>query len=299
MLSTLALLSLSPLLQQQGNVEPPVAEPPAAATVPADLAALAARVEKAHRPDGPVPPVTAFTAMLELRVLDKRAEQRGQVELDVRYLEWTPPSGKKAQTLIRYEIRDASTPIVRGSDEYGPWQLVQGEPRDLTGADAAEDRDQFERHRNLARQLVRFLSPGDVLRSLGTPTAVIEDDLPVERGLVVPCATVTGTLPSFPLLQHGGDDAPARVTLWIDKASGRLLAVDAAPLRDGEADLARGERILLLELQCRDGLLVPTHLKHLFRREDRKLAPWSEVQLTKLSLRPPLGRDDFDRTRKD
>lgn len=293
MLSTIALLSLSPLLQDAGQ-SPPPPPAPAPAAVPEDLQALARRVEAAHRPEGPVAPVTAFEAAIELRVLDTQREQRGQVDLQVAYLEWTAPGSKKVQTLIRYEIRDASTPIVRGGDRYGPWQLVQGEPRDLTGADAAEDLEQFEQHRNLARQMVRFLSPGEVLRSLGRPGPVRQAELAVGRG-AVKCETVTGTLPSFPLLRATGEDAPVEVQLWVAAADGRLVAVDVAPLRDGRPDPARGERILLLELKARDALLVPTHLKHLFRAADGELAPWSEVKVSGLSLRPPLRVEDFDR----
>ncbi len=308
MVPTLALLSLSPLLQDrpqdpsQAKPDTPAAAVPAvqaptapAASLPADLQALAQRVEAAHRPDGPVPPITAFAASIELRVLDKTREQRGQVDLDVQFLEWTAPGSKKVRPLIRYEIRDAAAPVVRGRDRFGPWQLTQNEPRDLTGADAAEDLAQFEQHTNLARQMLRFLSPGTVLRELQRPGPVTDQVLTMQRGLVVPCRTVSGRVESFPLLRHEPGDTAVEIRLWIDAATGRLVTVDAAPVRGDVVDRARGERVLLLDFVPRDGVLVPEHVKHLFFDGEGKLTPWSEVHVAKLVLRPRLDEASFAR----
>lgn len=272
----------------------PVPSPAAPQELPADLLALAGRVEAAHRPGGPVPKVTALKAAMELHLLEKKSEQRGQVDLLLDYLEWQRPGGKRPATLLRYEVRDAGSPVVRGRDREGPWQLVAGEPRDLTSADATQDLAAFERHGNLVKQLVRFLSPGDVLRALQKAGPVADEELELRRTRI-PCQTVSGQLPAFPLLQQAGEDAPVELKIWVDKASGRLLAVDAWLLKDGQKDAARGERIVLDKLEARDGLLVPLELMHLFRQADGSLALQSRALLTKLSLRPELRAEDFDR----
>ncbi|MBL8752793.1 MAG: hypothetical protein JNK15_05785, partial [Planctomycetes bacterium] len=62
------------------------AQAPTAAATPAadELAALAAKVETAHRPRGPVARVGELTASFAVHLLDPTAEQRGQVDLDVK-----------------------------------------------------------------------------------------------------------------------------------------------------------------------------------------------------------------------
>lgn len=264
---------------------------------PEDLLALAARVEAAHHQKGPVPVIQAFTGSLELHLVDAEAEQRGQVDLDVRFLEWMDPRTKKAKPLMRYQVVQAGKPIVRGRDRFGPWQLVQEKAQDLNDQ-LARDLEEFVRHTNLARQLLKFLAPGDVLRALQRPSAVRDEPLNIERGLRVECETVEGDLPAFPLLQQGGEDAPTHLKVYVTKADGRLLAIDAWPVKDGKIDPARCERMLLLDLHERDGMLVPRELKHLFRNEAGKLRLKTRAVLTKLSLRPELGVDDFDRTKK-
>lgn len=276
-----------------------VALPLATAQAPAtpnDLAALASRVETAHRPSGPVPPVTALRAVLELRLEDRNAEDRGQVDLALRFLQWTRAAGKKPVPLLHYEVLDAGSAVVRGMDPNGPWQLDREEPKSLIGADAAQDLAAFERHQNLVKQLLRFLSPGDVLRGLQKPGPVAEEvlDLKVKK---VPCETVAGELAAFPLLQAGGEDAPVAIKIWVGKADGRLVAVDAAPLRDGVPDDGKGERILPGRYEVRDGLLVPFQLSHLYRHPDGKLTLQSTVLIKDLSLRPELRAEDFDRVK--
>ena len=261
--------------------------------------ALAQRVEAAHRSRADVPPVTAFTGNLELHVLDAAAAERGQVDLAVKFMEWKPPQLNRTRPLIRYEVGDAGTVVVRGIDRAGPWMLHQGQPRDLDSADFVRDLEECQRHTNLARQLVRFLSPGDVLRALQQPTAVREETLQLDRTAPrVPCLTVAGNLPAFPLLQRGGEDAPVRLTVHVTAAEGRLLAVDACPLVDGKPDDARTERIVLGDLRERGGLLVPYELLHLFRQENGQLRLKSRAVIVELSLRPEVRAEDFDRARK-
>jgi hypothetical protein len=236
--------------------------------------------------------VVAYRTSLELHVLDAAAEDRGQADLQVQFLEWTRPRSDKVVPLIRYEVRRAGTPLVIGRDRDGPWQLYQGQPRDL-GAEFAADLKSCERNTNLARQLIRFLSPGTVLRGLRQATAVRDETLTIERGVAIDCVVVEGDLESFPL-QQIGQDLPVRAKVYVNKASKQLVAVDVSPLVGGIADPARTERVLLLDLHERDGLLVPRELKHLLR-DGPHLRLKSRAVLRQLELRPELRAMDFDR----
>ncbi|MFY9342117.1 MAG: hypothetical protein WAT39_06500 [Planctomycetota bacterium] len=271
-------------------------EPEAASGQRDDLQALAQSVETAHRPKGPVPAVTALRASFEVHLTDPAAEQKGQVDLAVQYLEWTRPGASRPVALLRYQVGDAGTQVTRGRDRDGPWHLVQGKPRDLN-ADFQQDLDTFQAHANLMKQLVRFLSPGTVLRALQQPGPVSSEVLVVARGSEVGCRTIAGDLASFPLVRGGSDDGPVHVRFFVDQANGRLCALDAWPLRDGKRDDRQGERVLLLDFFERDGLLVPRRILHLFRDEQGKPRPNTEAVLMKLELRPELRAEDFDRTR--
>jgi hypothetical protein len=259
-----------------------------------DLDALAKRVDQAHHPKGPTPEVTAFTGELELFAA---GEEHGvTVGLAVKYLQ-SRDDKDKVRHLIRYQVRDAGKPIERGRDAFGFWHLVQGEPRDLTEQDA-EDRAACQRHTNLARQLVRFLEPGTVLRQLTNPSPVREEEFKLGReAQAAKCLTVEGGLAAFPLLQRGGEDAPVLVKVYVDKADDRLLAIKAWPLAAGVRNEAGLEIVRLLELHERDGLLVPRKLEHLFLNAEGKLQLQSRATITKLSLRPDLKVESFDRTK--
>jgi len=262
---------------------------------PVTLTELAARVDAAHRPNGPVPEVTAFRGTLKLELIDIDSPQGGEVVLDVKFLQWQPPGSDRVRPLMRYEVLEAGSPSVRGRDRNGPWHLFQGEAQDLRQAQFADDLAACERHINLARQLLRFLDPGKVLRSLTKPGAVTETELGIGRSPRVACLTVEGDLPAFPLLQQGGEDAPVRLRVFVGKADGRLVAIEASPLVDGEPAADRLELVRLNDLRERDDLLVPSSIEHLFRRADGRLYPQTRAVLTSLSLRPELRAEDFDR----
>ncbi|MEO6596472.1 MAG: hypothetical protein ABIP94_17105 [Planctomycetota bacterium] len=283
----LAFAVLTTLITAQQPATPPAHDA-------SDLEMLARRVDTAHRPNGPVRPITAFQCNLELHVLAASAKERGQVDLSVKFLQWQRPGRDDVRPLIRYEVREAGTPIMRGVDGLGPWQLVQGEARDLRGSERGEDLAACERHMNLARQLLRCLDPGAVLRSLTSPSPVREEELPLDRTRI-PCETVEGNLPAFPLLQQGGEDASAHLKVYVDKTDGRLLAIDAWPLEGGKQVDARGERVQLRDLHVRNDLLVPRKLEHFFRRPDGSLELQTRVMLINLSLRPELTVEDFAR----
>ena len=263
--------------------------------LPSDLEALSKRVEAAHQPKGPQTPVTAFDGRITLHVLDAKAAQ-GQVDIRVRYFAWTRPD-LKVRHLIRYEVREAGAPIESGRDQKGAWHLVQGEARDITEADTT-DRAACERNTNLARQLVRFLEPGAVLRALTGPSPVRDAPLQLGREAPTACEVVEGTLPSFPLLQAGGEDAPVQAKVYVAKASARLVAIEVSPLKDGIADPARTELVSLVDLHEQDGFLVPRQLLHLQRDDQGRMRLLSKTVLTALSLRPDFTAKTFDRPGK-
>lgn len=262
---------------------------------PPDREALAARVDAAHHPNGAVPEVTAFRTQLLLELLD-RDESGGEVELQVQFLAWRQSDDDRVRPLIRYQVDEAGTPIVRGRDRNGPWQLFQGEPQSLRKAQFADDLAACERHTNLARQLLRFLDPAAVLRSLAQPSTVREEELRLQRR-PVRCLTIEGDLAAFPLLQQAGEDAPVRLKVFVDKGTNRVLAIEASPLTDGVPVAAQLEQVQLHDLHEQDGLLVPRSLVHLFQKPNGQLAPQTRATLTALSLRPELAAPDFDRSR--
>jgi hypothetical protein len=261
-----------------------------------DLEALSKRVDAAHHPKGPTAAVTAFTGELELFAAG--ADKGVTVGLAVKYLQAQDEKDKnKALHLIRYAVRDAGQPVERGRDAFGFWHLKQGEPRDLT-EDDGDDRAACERDTNLAKQLVRFLDPGAVLRQLTGASAVREEDFKLGReAQAVKCLCVEGGLAAFPLLQRGGEDAPVLVKIYVSKADDRLLALKAWPLASGARNEAGLEIVRLLELHERDGLLVPRKLEHLYANAEGKLQLQSRASITKLSLRPDLTVESFDRTK--
>ncbi|MBM4061571.1 MAG: hypothetical protein FJ265_10825 [Planctomycetes bacterium] len=263
------------------------------AQLPADLEALAQRVEKAHHPQGKVEPVTAFQGTFELHLLDAKAAQGGQVDVAFQYLEWRREDSK-VRHLIRYVVRDAATPVESGRDRYGFWQLFQGKARDLTEADS-QDRAACERNTGLALQLVRFLHAGQVLRSLAAPSAVQQESFQLGREPPIVCEAVRGGLPAFPLLQQGGEGLPVSAKVFVAKATGQLVAVEATPLVDGAPDPGRTELVRLGDLREQDGFLVPRHLLHLRRDQDGKLRPVTRAVITSLALRPGLREEDLRR----
>ena len=272
-----------------------LAQPAAAQDATPDIATLARQVGGAHRPDGPTAKVEAFTCQLELHLLDVSEKNGGQANLEVDFLQQAREAPKKPRTFIRYKVRGVDRAIRRGFDRFGPWHIQQGKPADLTAAGAQRDLQSLREHTNLARQLLRFLSPEAVIESLEAPTKVVDDKLRIGRKSAA-VYSVSGRLSEFPLMQRAGSDAPAFVTIYVDKSSKRLLGIDAWPIEDGASDRARGERILLSDLQLRDGLLVPRTLRYLWRDAAGKLRSHSTAKIITLDLSPNLDAKHFDRS---
>jgi hypothetical protein len=281
------LTALAALLPSLAAQEPPT---------PQDLARLADAVDAVHRPDGKGRPVVAFRSALALELVAADASERGQVELKVQFLAWRPPDRDRARPLIRYEMVDASKPVVRGRDRHGYWLFDGREVHDLQGREGQDDLDAVRRDLRLAQQLVRLLDPGAVLRSLRRPGPVAEEALQQGRTEPVPCRTVAGDLETFPLLHGTGEDRPARVKVWVARDSGRLLAAEAWPLDAAGNPLRdQGELIRLDEHRPTDGVLLPMRLTHFLVDPDGRRRVQMKVTLTTIHLNPALAPEDLDR----
>jgi hypothetical protein len=259
--------------------------------------AFALRVAAAHRPDHASHRIEAFRSTIELELKDATLDKGGQVALDVAFLEFQAENRKRPTTLLRYEVRGAEQPIVRGQDKYGPWHISNGKPQDLTGAGSERDLKAFLEHKNLAKQLVRFLAPGDVIRSLNNCTDVREQKLQLTRSTFLDTLAIDGDIDQFPMMRNAGEEVPARLTVYVDRKTDRLVAVDVTPIKKGVLDENNGERIKLDKLEERNGLLVPSQLHYLWRDPRGQLRSHSSVNIIKLDLKPDLKKADFDRSR--
>ncbi|MFT4842490.1 MAG: hypothetical protein ACI8UD_003409 [Planctomycetota bacterium] len=255
--------------------------------------ALALRVEKAH--GGASKKISAFRSKIELELTDRARAQGALVGLDVTFLEIQEPKREQLTTLLRYEIRKAEEPIVRGQDTFGPWHIDKGESRDLTGAGTERDLQAFMEHKNLAKQLVRFLKPADVIRSLSNCSEVAEHELKWTRAKTLQTLKIHGNIEKFPMMRNAGEEAPARLTLYVDKKTDRVIAVDVTPIIDGEPQSKQGERITLQKFRARNGLNVPHKLSYLWRDKNGSLRSHAKVNILQLDLEPGLKQTDLDR----
>jgi hypothetical protein len=264
---------------------------PATAGVPQDLAELAARVDAAHHPKGHRPEVTSFRGSLSIQ--SNIEDQRGEAELDVQFLLWRREGSDRVRSLIRYRIADSAQRIERGYDRSGPWAIIDGAARDLEAKELATDREALDRHRAFARQLLRFLDPGAVLRSLQHAEPVAKAPLRFGREPEqIECLVARGELAGFPLGSRGGEETPVRAAVHVDAASGG--GAGAAKPADG----AKGEFLRLLEPQLRNDILVPRKLMQY--ETDAAGAPRLRmtVRITALELGAKLDVDAFDRPKK-
>lgn len=271
----------------------------AAAQEPAhqDLQQLAAAVDRAHRPDGEARQFHAFRADLELKQTAK-GQARGEAILHVLYLERQLPQSKRLQSLIRYHVVDAAEQIERGRDTAGYWHLVQGQPRDLETMDTGTDLENAQRDLALARQLLRCLDPGAVLRQLEQPGAVADEPLQLGLGEPIACRTVSGTLPRFPRLTGGGDDGAVLLKAYVAADTSELKAVELFPIVDGKPDREHGELLLLQNLELRDGVKLPRKLLHYTSKGPGKREKQMQIVVDRIELDPELSAGDFDRNKR-
>lgn len=260
------------------------------------LAELTAKVAAAHR-TAEATPVHGFRADLRLEELARTAEEhRGQIELSVRFLDWQHPDTERPYPLIRYRQTDSARSVEQGRDREDYWAVVDGKPQDMRSREMATDLEHARRNLKLARQLLRFLEPNAVLTELKGPSAVTAGELVQGRANRTPCWIVEGLLPSFPLRQQSGEDAPVRAKLYVARADHRIvgLEVQATSEKTEEGPSAR-EFVSFAEHRTMQGRVVPTRLVHFAVDEKGKRNAQLGIDLVTLDLAAELTAADFDR----
>lgn len=263
--------------------------------VPDDLQQLANAVDAVHRPDGASRQFHGFTADLEITQLAQNGP-RGTATLKVQFLDHQPKNRKRPLPLIHYRVTDAAQPTERGRDLDGYWQLLDGKPQDLDTKDSQTELQAARRDLNLARQLLRFLDPGAVLRSLQDPQPIVEAVLKLGHTDPIPCRVATGTLPSFPRLYEIGEDTPVQIRCWVEQATNQLVALELWPLdKDHKPDLEHGELLRIDDLRLKDGVKLPYRIVHYQVTVDGKRNSQSQARIVDIQLDPAITAEDFGR----
>jgi hypothetical protein len=260
------------------------------------LAQLTELVTEAHR-TAAATTIVSFRADLRIEELARTAEEhRGQVELEVRFLDWKHPDTGRSYPLIRYRQTDSSRSIEHGRDREDYWAMADGKPQNMRSRELATDLEHARRNIKLARQMVQLVDPSHLLATVQEPSLVHDEELVQGRTLKTPCYTVTGKLPSFPLRQQDGEEAAVEAKLFVDKVSHRLIGLEVRPLpKDGETASRDGEFVLLSEHRENQGRIVPTRIVHFAIDANGKRRAQMGVDLTTLDLDAKLEPAAFDR----
>jgi hypothetical protein len=271
-------------------VAPPVAQEKA--SIPGEIAELAAKLDRAHRGGNTDRNIHSFSAQLVLETV-AAGENALSIDLDADFLDFS--NDERTRHYIKYRVQEEGQLIERGRSPDGYWALIDDTVILLNAARHRQDREKVQREIRLALQLLKFLDPGRVLRSLREPGGVRTESLRPGRGTPISCLVVEGFVDSFPLYYLGGQSGRVFLKLWVDESDGHLVAVQATPMtEEGARDLAHGEFILMSEHKNPSGVvLLPTELK-IFKvnvQDERELQV--TVHLRQFDLDPGLEPDDF------
>ncbi len=198
--------------------------------------------------------------------------------------------------MIRYLTSETGQEIQRGWDQNGPWARIgkDDDIADLRERHYRQDRDQLRRELALARLLLRFMDPATVLTELENPTPVSEDQLKIGRTKAIRAYMVTGQLATYPFYSDTGNTHPAKVGVWIDVTSKRLIAVSAYPIDKSGKQAAAGEFLLLSKHKTRAGIQIPSQLD-VYSLGPQGRTPLVRMELASLELTTPLTVKDFNR----
>lgn len=197
---------------------------------------------------------------------------------------------------IRYKADEGGRRVERGRDHIGPWTRAGvDEPAvSLRKAEYENDRDELEKHIALARQLLRFLDPAEVVGRFQTNVVLGEADLPVARNKIRRCHLLTGIADAFPIYTMGGLREQVELQLWIDRENHRLLGVRSTPYLDGKPTEI-SEFITMPEHVEQGGLLLPARLIFDVIDADEKRVRAAKVRLLHFDANAELGKSAFDR----
>ncbi len=263
-----------------------------------DFDALRQALAAAHRGAEQLPAVHGFAADLRVQELARESAQRIEVELKVRFLDLLDDATGKRKPLIRYQQIDSARTVEFGRDETYYWGNLTGRAEYLTAKEFEADRLSVRRNLKLARQLIAFLDPDQVLGQLTQPSAVQSERLTLGRALDETCRTVRGRLAKFPLRQSEGEDAPVDLKVFVD-GNNMLLAVEALPVPgDGKEPTGNGEFLWFSDYRAHEGRQVPMRVRY-YSVDDRGARRQQVVvDLTTLNLAPELQADDFARPKQ-
>ncbi len=254
--------------------------------IPAAVSDLAKELDKSHRPGADAKKLDQFSGIL-------RIESRGrdkdsiEIELSAQYL---------APRMIRYRVEEEGEIIERGWDGIGAWDRVGDDVHALGGMEYQEDRAQVARHRRLAQQLLRFIDPGAVLRSLKEPSPVRTESLPyAPRGKMRKLITVSGELASFPMHALEEEPASVRIKMMIDPEDKLLAAMQLVPLDDKGAPMSSGELVLIEDYAEQNGRMLPTRLTSFRIVGIGRMLPDVTVKVFEIDLAPGLTKEKMAR----
>lgn len=268
----------------------------AAAQDTPSLAQLTELVRDAHRTKDAVA-IESFKADLRIEELARTAEEhRGQIELEVQFLDWKHPDTGRAYPLIRYRQTDSARSIEQGRDREDYWAMADGKPQNMRSRELATDLEHARRNIKLARQMVQLVDASQLLATLKDPSSVQSEDLVQGRALKVPCHTVTGTLASFPLRQHDGEESDVSAKVFVAKDSNLLIGLEVRPVHaDSKDDKSEAEFVFLTEHRENRGRIVPTRIVHFAVDDTGKRRAQMGIDLTTFDLDAKLEPAAFDR----
>jgi len=274
--------------------EPATAEAREAHDGREDVAKFAADLRRAHFADGT--PRTFHSFQMGFKLTGKANGDVGSVTIVAKttYFRWEKEPGE-FKPLIRTSIYEGEEPVERGYDQYTGWIRKDGSTKALLGNAAAAELEGIQRDINLSQQLLRYLDPAAVIDRLQDVSAVTEESIAAGRGRTIECRTVRGRLEAFPFYYRGGEASPAQIQVWIDDASGQLVAVEATPVFGDQLAPALREKYRVSGLEAVDGVLIPRTLV-LYRPGPDGQPVWdAKVEISSMELNPQLTVADLAR----
>ncbi len=274
------------------------------------LQRLTELVTSAHRSES-AEKLTGFRANLRIEELAKSAEEhRGQIELEVAFLDWKHPDTGRAYPLIRYQQTDSARSIEQGRDREDYWAFADGKQLDMRSREMATDLEHARRNIQIARQLLQFVDADALLRALIEPSPVVAEDLIQGRANKEPCWTVSGRLAAFPLRVQDGEAKAVEAKAFIARETNLLLGIEVRPdagaqqeprdegqqTAEAKSDAqTKGEFMLLSEHATIDGRVVPKRVVHFVIDTDGKRRVQMGIDLTTIELGKKLEAAAFDR----
>lgn len=270
-------------------VSAPVAQQP---QLPAEVVELADTLDRVHRGNSDQE-ITQFSALLQLDTLAPD-QDAVSITLDAKFGVFTV--GSRTRRYIKYRVQEEGKLVERGRSEDRYWTRIDNEVVSLTAARHEIDIQAIDRDIRLARQLLEYLDPGDVVRRLRDVEPVESRELKLGRAAAVPCKVIRGTVDAFPLYYLGGEAGRAYLELWIEEDSGRLVAAGVTPMTEyGGRDMEHGEFVKLDKPtpEPNTGILLPGSLKIFTVSPDGVRMPQLQVGLRRIDLAPGLEPKDF------